>query len=65
MQTDAGDNQNDKAGLTSQEFVEKLKKALRRDGDFPASAKVVTELKTLVSNPGSTHPTVCWSLAAV
>ena len=35
----------------SEAFVDKLRKALRRDGDFPASAKVVVELRALVSDP--------------
>jgi len=43
-----------KQGLTAEEFVEKLKTALRRDGDFPASAKVVNELRVLTSDPNST-----------
>jgi len=43
-----------KEGLTAEEFVEKLKTALRRDGDFPASAKVVNELRVLTSDPNST-----------
>ena len=33
------------------EFLEKLKKALSRSGDFPASARVVSQLRELVSNP--------------
>lgn len=33
-----------KANITPAEFVEKLKRALAKDGDFPASGKVVNEL---------------------
>lgn len=33
------------------QFLDKLKQALRREGDFPASAKVVSELRALVSDP--------------
>lgn len=40
--------------LTAEQFVEKLRQALRRNGDFPASAKVVTELRELVSKPKTT-----------
>ena len=29
--------------FTAEEFINKLKKALAKDGDFPASAKVVNE----------------------
>ena len=34
-----------------EQFLEKLKRALKKDGDFPASAKVVTELRKLASDP--------------
>lgn len=40
--------------FTADQFVDKLKKALAKDGDFPASARVVNELKTLTSNPKTT-----------
>jgi HD-like signal output (HDOD) protein len=40
--------------LTSEELVKRLKKALGNDGDFPASARVVSELRTLASDPSST-----------
>jgi len=40
--------------ITPQQFIEKLRKALRRDGDFPASAKVIAELRELVSKPNTT-----------
>lgn len=40
--------------LTPDEFVEKLRGALRKDGDFPASAKIVTELRMLTSDPRTT-----------
>lgn len=39
---------------TADQFLEKLKSALSRDGDFPASAKIVNELKSLTSNPKTT-----------
>ncbi len=40
--------------LTSEEFIDKLTSALKRDGDFPANARVVTELRGLVMNPKTT-----------
>ena len=40
--------------LTPDEFLEKLRRALSRNGDFPASAKIVTELRMLTSNPQTT-----------
>ena len=40
--------------FTADQFIEKLKKALARDGDFPASARIVNELKALTSNPKTT-----------
>ena len=36
---------------TPEEFITKLRNALRADGDFPASAKMVTELRHLTQNP--------------
>jgi HD-like signal output (HDOD) protein len=39
---------------TSTDFLDKLKKALSRDGDFPASARVVSELRELISKPDTT-----------
>lgn len=36
------------------EFLTKLRRALTRDGDFPASAKVVNQLKELTNNPRTT-----------
>jgi HD-like signal output (HDOD) protein len=36
---------------TPEQLLEKLKRALKKDGDFPASAKVVTELRRLASDP--------------
>jgi len=44
----------DSAALTSDKLLERLRKALARDGDFPASAKVVTELRRLTSDPKTT-----------
>jgi HD-like signal output (HDOD) protein len=41
------------SGLPDQ-FVERLRRALARGGDFPASAKVVSELKTLTNDPQTT-----------
>lgn len=40
--------------ISAEEFINKLKQALRREGDFPASAKVVSELKALAANPNAT-----------
>jgi|GEM_PF-904678 len=40
--------------FTPEEFIERLRKALQRDGDFPASAKVVSELRSLVSDTKTT-----------
>jgi HD-like signal output (HDOD) protein len=39
---------------TAEQFVEKLRNALRKDGDFPASAKIVSELRMLTSDPRTT-----------
>ncbi|MCB0343759.1 MAG: HDOD domain-containing protein [Bdellovibrionales bacterium] len=36
------------------EILEKLQVALRKDGDFPVRAKVVTELRNLVNSPKTT-----------
>lgn len=44
----------DAGSVTSEQFLEKLRKALRRDGDFPASAKIVAELRKLTSDPKTT-----------
>lgn len=40
--------------LTPEEFLEKLRTALSRNGDFPACAKIVTELRMLTSDPQTT-----------
>ncbi len=40
--------------VTAEQFVEKLRNALRKDGDFPASAKIVSELRMLTSDPRTT-----------
>ena len=40
-------------GLTSEKLVEKLQSALKRDGDFPATARVVTELRRLTTDPNT------------
>lgn len=39
---------------SAEELLNKLRRALQRDGDFPASAKVVNELKVLASQPKTT-----------
>jgi len=39
---------------SAEELVERLRSALRREGDFPASAKVVSELRALTSDPKTT-----------
>jgi HD-like signal output (HDOD) protein len=40
--------------LTPDELINKLRLALSEEGDFPASAKVVSELQKLTSDPNST-----------
>ncbi|RME61805.1 MAG: HDOD domain-containing protein, partial [Candidatus Dadabacteria bacterium] len=40
--------------IEQEEFLDKLKKALREDGDFPANAQVVAKLKKLISDPNTT-----------
>ncbi|NDC37242.1 MAG: HDOD domain-containing protein, partial [Proteobacteria bacterium] len=40
--------------LSQEDFLQKLRTALSQDGDFPASAKIVSELKSLTSNPSTT-----------
>ncbi len=45
---------NETGSLAGKDFVERLRRSLRRDGDFPASARVVSELKKLVSQPDTT-----------
>ena len=37
-----------------EELIEKLKSALKKGGDFPASAKIINEINELVSNPRTT-----------
>lgn len=44
-------NGNDSGGLTPEKLIERLRTALKRDGDFPASAKVVSELRRLTGDP--------------
>lgn len=53
-ETKAAGTGADPSETTAQDFIQKLRKALSRDGDFPASAKTVTELKMLVSDPKTT-----------
>jgi HD-like signal output (HDOD) protein len=40
--------------LTPEQLIERLCRSLKKDGDFPASAKVVTELRRLSTDPRST-----------
>ena len=40
--------------LTADRLLDRLKQSLRRDGDFPASAQVVNELRALTSDPKTT-----------
>jgi HD-like signal output (HDOD) protein len=47
-------NPSDPGAGGPEELLEKLRKALARDGDFPASAKVVNELRMLTSDPKTT-----------
>ncbi len=54
MGEDVVKSQPERKVLTPEEFLEKLKSALSRNGDFPASAKVVTELRMLTSDPSTT-----------
>ena len=41
-------------GFTTEKFIDRLTRALRQDGDFPACAKTVSELRLLISNPNTT-----------
>jgi HD-like signal output (HDOD) protein len=41
------------ASLSQEAFLERLRQALSEDGDFPTSAKIVTELKVLTANPNT------------
>jgi HD-like signal output (HDOD) protein len=40
--------------ITAEELVTKLRSALQSDGDFPVSAKIVSELRQLTSDPKTT-----------
>jgi len=40
--------------VPQEKFLEKLRTALSTDGDFPASAKIVAELKRITSDPNAT-----------
>ena len=40
--------------LTPDELIQRLRSALAKDGDFPASAKVVSELRQLTNDPKTT-----------
>ena len=44
---------DNKQSITSEQFIEKLKKALQMNGDFPACAKTVNELKALAMDPNT------------
>lgn len=46
--------QTAKLSQQAEQFIEKLRNALRKDGDFPASAKIVSELRILTSDPRTT-----------
>jgi HD-like signal output (HDOD) protein len=56
--TDSKSGQRDtwegKPQLTAEELIKKLRSALRREGDFPASAKVVSEIRQLTSDQKTT-----------
>ncbi len=54
MGEDAIKSQAERKVLTPEEFLEKLKGALNKNGDFPACAKIVTELRMLTSDPSTT-----------
>lgn len=41
-------------GMSQEEFLDKLRRALGQDGDFPTSARIVAELRSLTSNPNTT-----------
>lgn len=40
--------------LTTEELLAKLRKALQEGGDFPASARVVNQLRLMIRNPNAT-----------
>lgn len=44
----------DVSKLTPEKLIKRLRAALQRDGDFPASAKIVAELRRLTSDPRTT-----------
>lgn len=54
MATEANANSSAPKQLTSEEFLDRLRNALLRDGDFPASARIVNELRTLTCDPKTT-----------
>jgi HD-like signal output (HDOD) protein len=54
MSEEGAKSQTERKVLTPEEFLEKLKSALSKNGDFPASAKIVTELRMLTSDPATT-----------
>lgn len=49
--TETGEN---RIKLSPDEFIDKLRNALKKDGDFPASARIVAELRRLVGDPKTT-----------
>lgn len=52
--TQSGRGEPERQQSTSDDIVAKLKKSLSRSGDFPTSAKVVAELRSLAMNPATT-----------
>jgi HD-like signal output (HDOD) protein len=40
--------------LTTENLLERLRKALSEDGDFPSSARVVNQLRLMITNPNAT-----------
>ncbi len=45
---------NQNTNQAALDLLDKMRKALQKDGDFPASARVVNELRTLISNTQTT-----------
>ena len=45
---------NQNTNQAALDLLDKMRKALQKDGDFPASARVVNELRTLISNSQTT-----------
>lgn len=51
---DQNDSSQSQQIFTAEQFLDKLRHALARDGDFPSSARIVNDLKQLTSNPNTT-----------